>query len=400
MNEIEKFGRFEQVKSRATKPDESRKKSLYFLLLAVGRQRALRLPELRQAYREALQSLVIEKMDKSWQIEIGSIKFKREINRDEFQFYKTGLATIQDKVAESNRRIADDFWKAFEYEIIPLSYTAVSRSARLRRVITNNINLNFSQFLQVSLIILLLIPKGSRLFLYLGLAFIPIIRIFWFSKYKWQSLFLYFAIILSFGINFRSSPQSTPSVSPIVIFSALNTFIWSTIYYIKSRSSKNDYKTKILIIMSVFIAILSQTLGVNPFYTVGFASTIILSIYLNSKRKNSITNKKVVLITMGLEIASGIALGIFLLAQSQIGFNFQNTIFLIFTIFVFTLWVIHFSIYERYPMVFRAFFPFLTAPTILLEQTNDILMPLALMTIIIVNLCIPKRIRGNKVDNE
>ena len=51
-------------------------------------------------------------------------------------------------------------------------------------------------------------------------------------------------------------------------------------------------------------------------------------------------------------------------------------------------------------MVFRAFFPFLMAPTILLEQTNDILMPLALMTIIIVNLCIPKQIRGNKVDNK
>lgn len=400
MNENENPDRIEQVKLRATKPDESRQKSLYFLLLAVGRQRALRLPEFRQEYREALQSLVIEKRDKSWQIEIRSIEFKREINRDEFQFYKTGLTTNQDKVAESNRRIADDFWKAFEDEITPQSFTAVRSSAKIRSRIARNINLNFSQFLQVSLIILLLLPESSREFLYLALVFIPIIRLFWFSKYKWQSRFLYIAMILSIAINFESLPQSSGSVSFVVVLSAINAFIWSTIYSIRSRSSKNDYKTKILIMMSVFIAVLSLTLGVNPIYTIGFGSTIVFSMYLNMKRKSSITNKRVVLITMGLEIVSGIVLGIFLLAQSQIGLNSLNSIFIISTIFVFILWIIHFSIYERYPMTFRAFFPFLVAPTILFEQTNDSFISLALVIIIIVNFCSPKRIMGKKVHYE
>lgn len=364
---------FEQVKARATKSDQSREKSLYFLLLAVGRQCAAKNQKLRNEYREALQTLSVEKFEIYWNItlNVSGRDTQIEINRSEFQFYKTGFSGNQDEISESNRKNALEFWTSFEnlicLEVEPTKKTKTG----LRFISRIDSILKVNHLELIGLLVVVLSPPIIQVYPYMVLAYFPLVKLFWYSRFRVYFILLYIISIWLSIINLLSSPSPIQNTSQVVFFALLATLIWSHLDTIQSRSPGISWKVKLLISILVFFGVISALQGVDLYFLTSFLFTVLISNYLNQYRKRFITIKKIVLSTMGGEIAIAIGLGVHFIQSVNGSLTFLDANSIVVATTYLILWTLNFFIYGRYSISLRVFTPFLFTPVILNQTISS-----------------------------
>ena len=374
-----------QVNSRSTKPDESRQKSLYFLLLAIGRQRAASKPSLRMEYREALNSLEINRIDESWEIslKVGDKEVSRKILRNEFKFYSTGLTQNEDKIVESNKIKANSFWDFFESEVFLDSNTVFNKKQSLMTRVSKVKFFGITQTLQIICIFITLIPTSIKTLPYLFLALFPIVRLYWHSSRRMLFLFLYASLTTFFALtmNFEniSSIFKGESFLPVLLIFLL----WSEIYRIRYQAHKSHLRSFTCGLLVVGITLYCLLSPSNDYFYLSACLLIVFSEALQLLRRRLIQNSVAVAFTSMLEIIASLCLGVFFL---KFGFNtmeFSGVEVLFFT-FAYLSWFIYLNIYERYVFSFRAFYPFLLLLTVTNQNYNFETMTISLIILSVV----------------
>lgn len=361
----------EQVNSRATKPDESRKKSLYFLLLAIGRQRAVSNPNLRKEYREALNSLEINSIDESWKVSlmVEGKEITRNIVRNEFKFYSTGLTQNIDHMVESNKLKANSFWDSFESEFILHSNPVLYKKPSLITRVSKLKFVTITQTLYVVCILVAATPTSIKILPYLCLAFFPIMRLFWQSSRKILYVLLFVSLIIFFAltIDFELVNNINKDKSLLPVF--LIFLLWSESYRFRYQAAKNYLKSFLSVLLVVGITIFCILTPSNFYFYMSTCLLIVLSEALQLLRRRSIHHSNIVVLASAFEIVASFVLGIFLF---EFGLNAigLSSIELLFFISTYLCWFIYLNIFERYPLTFRAFYPFLLLQAITSQNYN------------------------------
>jgi len=360
----------EQVTSRATKPDESRKKSLYFLLLAIGRQIAVSKPDLRKKYREALNSLEIQKSEESWVLTlvVEGRKIERTIQRGEFRFYSTGLSKNEDNVVESNKRAAIGFWNSVESEIANVSDSILQKKIGLRAKLSTFETIKITSALQVGCILVALLPTPQKMLPFFLLAFYPIVRLFWHSSKKILILGFYITISIFFAISIEFRPLGLNQGNEHLLHGLLIFLLWAMFSRRKIQISQKNFRSKILIMLMAGLLMYVIVTTPNKLTAVIICLLILSSESLQYVRRSFIHNSHVVLGSSIFEITLSLVAGLYLL-NSKVNHNGMSLNETLVVIFVYLLWFIYLNIFESYPIAFRIFYPFLMVLTI----TNQIL---------------------------
>lgn len=355
----------EQVTSKATKPDESRKKSLYFLLLAIGRQIAASKPDLRTEYREALNSLEIQKSEESWilTLVVGGKKIERTIQRSEFRFYSTGLTKSEDNVVESNKRAAIDFWNSVESEMTNVSDSILQKKIGLRPKLSTFETINITAALQVGCIIVAVLPTPQKILPFFLLAFYPIVRLFWHSSKKILILSFYITISIFFAISIEFSTFSQNQGNEHLLHGLLIFLLWSEYSRRKIQVNRKNSRSKILILLMAGLQMYLVVTTPNKLTIVLICLLILSSEALQYIRKSFIHDSHVVIASSIFEITLSLVAGLYLL-NNKVHHDGMTVNEILVFIFAYLLWFIYLNIFERYPIAFRITYPFLIVLTI------------------------------------
>lgn len=376
-----------QTPSRATKPDKSREKSLYFLLLAVGRRRAVNFKKYRSEYRTALNSLEIVKRDAMWiiAVDVHGDEIAYEIKRNEFQFYQTGLNSNVDEVVYRNLAAADTFWKHIEAKISmkdtgPKEIKSLSKEFRSRfpsRTILWSLYLPCIVAFPPTL-------RSSGLFFAVTA---PVWQMFWNSSKRTVFIILY-PILFIMYVKIPLHPVSLVEVNSEVIFTiATFCFIWMQLVAIKNSAGFRKCPKKLIFlgILTIFNIKLNISQENNRAFLLAIISTIIVSILLPNLRRKHITNTQIVLSTILTEVLFGISLGVLLITHYGLNQTTQGIWSRIFGISVALLWLFFLFIDDRQSMIIRIFYPFLIISVLAVGaggvqgQINETILASALM---------------------
>lgn len=360
----------EQVSSRPTKPDESRKKSMYFLLLAVGRQRAQKNSSLRIEYREALNSLEIEKLGECWSVTVNSSgkQINREIKRSDMRFYVTGLSEQNDKIHEANRKKANEFWLSIEEEISPQEISK-------KEILPSNFSLkrikkiDSALILQLILILNIFVPSIFKTPMSLLLGLFPLIKFFWHSQYRNRMLFIYLAIVFtaSFLTDFETRINPVQGNRQILLFVLVSCTVWSLVL-MNYNQVISGLKIRafaiipflILALYSIYILNLLNTVVITTFFILG-------SMVLQHLRKRSIENSTIVLFYTLIEVLASLFLIGFIIRLTLTELELSAAILSLW-IASYLLWFLFFNMWRNFPIGFRFVYPILVLPISLLSM--------------------------------
>jgi len=350
----------QQVNSKPTKPDESRKKSLYFLLLAVGRQIAVNNPSLRKEYREALNSLEIHKSEESWLLTVtmGEREIERIIPRNEFRFYSTGLANSEDAIVESNKRAAISYWNSVASEITNESDLTSQRKINLNLKLSKFEIIKITTALQLGLIFVVFLPEPQKILPFYLLAVYPIVRLFWHSSKKIMFLTLYLIAVILFTLTIDFSTLSQTQMDGSLPYALLIFLLWSQFSRRKIQVNRRSSTSKIVTALMVGLPLYAFLTTSSQFTIVLICLLILSSEVMQYLRRNYIHDSRVVIMSSIFEVSMSLVAGFYILSrnfnQSEISLN-ERLVF----IFVYLLWFIYLNIYEKYPITFRIFYPIL-----------------------------------------
>ena len=361
----------EQVNSKSTKPDESRKKSLYFLLLAVGRQIAVNNPNLRKEYREAFNSLEIHKSEESWllTLNIGDRAIERMIPRSEFKFYSTGLATNEDAIVESNKRAAISFWNSVESEITnePGSISQGKTNQNLRLFKFEIIKITTA--LQVGLVFVVLLPEPQKILPFYLFAFFPIVRLFWHSSKKFLFLGLYLIVVMFFTVGIGVNTLNQTKKDESLLYGLMIFLLWSQFSRRKIQINRRSTTSKIVIVLMAVLPLYASQTTSSKLTNILICLLILSSEAMQYLRRNFIDNSQVVIMSSIFEIGVSLVVGFYFLRsnfhKSEISAN-ETLVF----ISIYFLWFIYLNIYEKHPITFRLVYPILIISTIIDQQLS------------------------------
>jgi hypothetical protein len=359
MGEVEQNSEFVPVNARATKPDESRSKSLYFLLLAIGRQRAVSRPENRDLYREALSSLAVEKVEDSWLLSVSSGKgsFSKLVLRSQFKFYSTGLEGTADSVVRRNHESASEIWEFFEEMLGITPIVNYKRSFFSYIKFRNFKAVTVSQISQILLIYSLFLPGYLKYMMFFMLAYFPIARLFWHSKHRTLALLIY-SVLVGLGMFFEPEIllKQEDFTSTILVCLVL-LIAWSHARKVWESNLKNRIK-RIFALLSIQFAYLFVLLPKIQITYVALTYTIVfLSFVLRMLRKKYIESTKVSIISASIEILLGASVGAFIVISSIDKDSLLRSQNIWMFLLIFILWVVYSFIFDSFTLTYRTFYP-------------------------------------------
>ena len=373
----------EQVASRATKPDESRKRSLYFLLLAIGRQRALRNPLFRDEYRQAFDSLKIEKVEDLWNItvNVNGTQINQSLERSTFKFYATGFSENEDSTVESNKITANKYWARVESQI---GIRDSLDGLKTKNPLTGP---SFNSSLDITSLVLMIIPLlyslGASQTMIPGLlvALYPTARLFWHSSKKVIFSLLYILAFLVFALNL-DSPGLNSNNPSFLAETAISFLIWARLYKSRYQVRLNSKRIVLLALLFVAFTAFATFSGPKPYLSIFTVFMIFTSEFMQYLRKRSIHSTRAVITTMLLEIILSLT---FLMTIVHFGLEGIeiSPIEVLFFVIVYLIWFIYLNIYERYPITLRLTYPIVVAFVILNHAFSSTFLLVALIAIII-----------------
>jgi len=376
----------EQVSSKATKPDESRKKSLYFLLLAIGRQRAVDNPTFRDKYRAAFNSLSIEKMDDFWEISVsvnGSL-VNQLVPRNAFKFYTTGFSEIEDSTVDTNKKVANNFWEKIEAEI-GIEIELGNQNKKTSRPITS-----LRGLLDVTGSILMLVALfysiaiSERLIIGILIALFPIVRLFWHSSKRIAMILFYSFATISFTLALDSSLLE--SLHPSVLAeAAILLFLWAQLYQSRYQQKNHGPVFFVQVLIIAGYATYAFFSGPDPVLSIFTILIIIHSELMQYLRRRWIQSTAAVILTIFFEGVISIAFMAFLSDIATKG-NIISLATTLFFGFTYLIWFIYLNIYERFPVTFRLSYPILVSFAILNHNLSLKFSVIAVTTIAIATL--------------
>jgi|GEM_PF-6037422 len=358
---LKKIAHVEQVSSRATKPDESRKKSLFFLLLAIGRQRALANPTFRETYRSAFNSLEIQKVEDIWQISVNvnGITISQELPRNAFKFYSTGFSEIEDSTVDANKKAANKFWAKIEAEI------GIDKDLGNQKKRTSGNKSSYRGLLDITSITLILVVLfyafaiSERLLVGILIALCPILRFFWHSSKRTTSILLYLVATFSFVLALNSTNLNSNQPSALAE-TAILIFLWVRLYQseYKSKNYSAAYILQILIIAGY--AIYAFFSGPESALSIFTILLIINSESMRYLRRCWIHSTFAVILTIFFE---GIVSIVFITLLTDIATKENDLSLAVILLFgsTYLIWFIYLNIFERFPVTFRLSYPILVS---------------------------------------
>jgi hypothetical protein len=355
----------EQVSSKATKPDESRKKSLYFLLLAIGRQRAVENATFRDEYRAAFNSLKIDKKDDFWEISVsvnGSL-VTQLVLRNAFKFYTTGFSEIKDSTVDANKKIANNFWEKIEAEF------GIESERGYKKKKASGAITSFRGFLDVTGSILMVVAIiysvaiSERVIIGILIALFPIVRLFWHSSKRIIAILFYLFATISFA--FALDSRLLESYQPSVLAeAAILLFLWAQLYQSRYQSKKHGPAFYVQLLIIVGYATYAFFSGPDPVLSTFTILMIIQSELMQYLRRRWIHSTAAVILTILFEGVISIAFMAFLSDIATRGNNL-SLVTLLFFGSTYLIWFVYLNIYERFPVTFRLSFPILVSFAIL-----------------------------------
>jgi hypothetical protein len=359
MGEVEQNFEFVPVNTRATKPDESRSKSLYFLLLAIGRQRALSQPESRDLYREALSSLTVEKVEDSWLLSVSSSKgsFSKLVPRSQFKFYSTGLEGTTDSVVRRNHEGASEIWEFFE-EILGITPKInFRRSFFSNRKFRNFKVVTVSQLSQILLIYSLFLPGYLKYLMFFMMAYLPITRLFWHSKHRTLALSIYLVLV---GLGMFFEPEivlKQEEFTSTILVCLVLLIAWSHATKVWEKNLKNRPKRifALLCVQSGYLFVLLPKIQIK--YVALTYMIVCLSFVLRMLRKKYIESTKVSIISASVEILFGASVGAFFVFSSIDKSTLISAQNIWMFLLIFILWIVYSFIFDSFVLTYRTFYP-------------------------------------------
>jgi hypothetical protein len=373
----------EQVSSKATKPDESRKKSLYFLLLAIGRQRVVENPTFRSEYRSAFNSLKIEKVDDFWEISVsvnGSL-VTQLVPRNAFKFYTTGFSEIEDSTVDANKNRANNFWEKIEAEFGP------EIKVRNEKKTTSKSIASFRGLLGVTGSTLVVVPLfyslevPGRLIAGILIALFPLIRLFWNGSKRIPAILFYSFAAISFALGLDFSLLES-NQSSVLAEAAILLFLWVQFY--QSRYQRNNHGAAFLVQVLIIVCYASYAFfsGPDPIPSTLTILIIIHSELMQYLRRHWIHSTTVVILTIFFEGTISIAFIAFL-SEIATQDSDLSLVAMLFFGSAYLIWFIYLNIYDRFPVTFRLTFPILVSFAILNHNLSLNFSVIALITIAI-----------------
>lgn len=379
----------EQVSSRPRKPDLSRNRSLYFLLLAKGRQRAAVKPELREFYRRALKSLEIKKVDDFWEIKVETTtgSHVENILRADFQFYSTGLNGESDQVVRSNSERAELFWEDFETKISPNKTVKIRTNLEKFSDLQIIPRLSGTQLLQSLILISMFLPNQPREIIFGCLGVAPIARFFWHVKQERIGLLLICLLMALLVANVDLSGTASISGAPVLIITLVASLIWSSFYKLQVTKPSAIFEKSALVICSFVTAAIALKEGVSVVFLSSLACTAVISTLLMRLRATRMMSSSITLSTYGIEILFGLTLGGLLMSQTDALFTNGTILFILFASAGFTIWILNLFIFEKHSITFRFFYPFIFLLEASQGRPTRVLFLLSISVILVTTFC-------------
>lgn len=347
---------FEQVSSRATKPDESRKKSLYFLLLAIGRQRAATNPSLRVKYRAALNSLQINKVEDCWKIEltVDDKVISRELKRNAFKFYSTGLNQLEDNIVQSNTTAAREFWESVESDLmhIPTMRSDENSKASTARFLFDK--MRTASFFPFVISLLLLAPYLPTSITFLTLFLFPTLILTWSSSRKVNFSLMVLSAILIIPLDvegFQDTLSSALSWHVLLFLIA-----WHEFRRIQSQRNFRSLQLAANLVLLLGLFMLSLSTISSYWWYLLLVSLALFSELMRKLRKYVIDNTPLVVTSVIGEVSISLLLCTYLfMTSSAIEEAPAITLILLFSVYV--VWFVYFNVNERFAISLRFLFP-------------------------------------------
>ena len=347
---------FEQAISRATKPDESRKKSLYFLLLAIGRQRAATNPGLRAKYRQALNSLQIDRSEDYWKIdlEVDGNVISREIKRNAFRFYSTGLDQLEDNIVQQNTTAAHEFWESLESDLmnIPMKESRENlRTSIVKFLFNNTQSTNIFTFVIIFLVLAPYLPKSIT---FLTLLLFPTLILIRGNSHKVTFAFMLLLVILAATLDvatFRNNSSNPLSLQLLLFLAA-----WHEFRRVRLQRHFRSFQLIANFIVLLILLIISLSTVSYPFSYSLLVSLIFLSELMRNVRKFAIENTSLVIISIIFEISICLSMCMYLFKSSSLIKDSSNLVLIVLSL-IYLIWFVYFNLSERYTVSIRFFFP-------------------------------------------
>lgn len=376
----------EQVSAKATKPDESRKKSLYFLLLAIGRQRAVENPTFRDEYRAAFNTLKIEKMDDFWEISVsanGSL-VNQLLPRNAFKFYTTGFSESEDSTVDTNKKAANNFWEKIEAEIGIETELGNQKKKTSKSITSLRDLLDVTGSILMVVTIFYSIAISERLISGILMALFPIVRLFWQSSKRIAVILFYSFATISFTFALDSSLLESYHPS-VLAEAAIMLFLWAQLYQSRYQQKNHGLILFAQVLILTGYATYAFFSGPDPVLSILTILIVIHSELMQYLRRRWIQSTAAVILTIFFEGAISIAFMAFLSHFALKGNNLSLATMLFFGC-TYLIWFIYLNIYERFPVTFRLSYPILVAFAILNHNLSLKFSVIALTTIAISTL--------------
>lgn len=347
---------FEQAISRATKPDESRKKSLYFLLMAIGRQRAATDPSLRAKYRHALNSLQIDRSEDYWKIdlEVDGNVISREIKRNAFKFYSTGLDQLEDHIVRQNTTAAHAFWKSIESDLMNISVKKSrenSRTSNVKFLFNNTQPTNIFTFVIIFLVLAPYLPKSIT---FLTLLLFPTLILIRGNSHKVTFALILLLVILATALDVATFQNN--SSNPLSLHLLLFLTAWHEFRRVRLQHRFRSFELIANFIVLLILLIISLSTVSYPFSYSLLVSLIFFSELMRKVRKFAIENTSLVIVSVIFEISICLSMCIHLFNLSSLIKDSSNLELIVLSL-IYLIWFVYFNLSERYTVSIRFFFP-------------------------------------------
>lgn len=346
--------------------DRSREKSLYFLLLAVGRQRATSKEALRMEYRTALRNLTVENQHSKWKIEVptNSVSFVHEIDKNNFHFYKTSLKTYTDEMQLQNLASANSFWDKFEIFLDPIE----DHSRKLDRFkgVVSLQPLPASVYFVSIFAIMLIFPSPLGPLFVIASVGAPVFVMF--PKLRGKNFSIaYLMIFLTFLMLFFTFSNSKLPVFPqLLVYLVSLTATWMYVLHLHKVYGyvKNKRIQSLLFLFLVLNAQFYVLKDLQQNFLFLLLLSMAISVVFPIVRRKFIWSASIIILSLFLEIFLGCILS-YVLIQA-----FGGEIFILAPLFqllyvtITFFWIIFLSLDGQTSMMIRIFVPVLLSTTL------------------------------------
>jgi hypothetical protein len=346
--------------------DRSREKSLYFLLLAVGRQRATSKEAIRMEYRTALKNLTVVKQDTKWKIEVptNSVSFVHEIDKNNFHFYKTSLKTSTDEMQLQNLASANSFWDKFETFLDPMEHHR-RKIDRFKGVFSLQ-PLPASVYFVSIFAIILIFPSPLGPFFAIASVGAPVFVLF--PKLRGKNfLIAYLMIFLAFLMSFFTFSNSKLLVFPqLLVYLVSLTATWMYVLHLHKVYGYVENK-RIQSLLFLFLVLNAQFYALKDLqqnFLILLLLSMAISVVFPIVRRKFVWSTPLIILSLFLEIFLGCILS-YVLIQAFGGEIFiLDPLFQLLYVVITLFWVIFLSLDGQTNMMMRIFVPVLLSTTL------------------------------------